>query len=360
MFDFFYIPKTGEQSLLASGRWNTVVRTLKHNTEKIVDYYQQYPQVIPSSHLLVKLIYAMNVSKSVPLDRFFYYCNARAYNVAQHMGLTSAISRGKVFDGVFYGPGSYEVLIANDEYFDIDESYTNWKAFRPIRVLQHAKSDVNMNIPDGRYSSSEQGTVVLTVNIPMLMVQYYHFTKEQDIMEKAGAPRKTVMQFVYSYALTNMVYSHLDYAIFNRLCKLSRNEPVGQAFLRHSFSIAQSNDIDSSLQVAVKFLKTNSTMRTYQKFLNIPCVHADNFTDILELPKTAPTMQVYWALILSKVKALSFLLTTYSNPRTALAAELNLIQRFLKMHGVVASMRSILGSDAWNDVYEDVTLIEMV
>ena len=360
MFDLFHIPQTGERSLVTAGPWHTARTALQENTNKVVAYYQMYPQVISSSHFLIKLIYAMNISKSIPIDRFYNYCKQYTYSVSQTMGLTSAISKGRLLDGVFYGPGSTEVIIANDEYFDLELSHQNWKTLRPVRVLHHSKSDINMNIPDGRYSSSEQGIAVLTLNVPMLMTQYYHFTKEQDALEKTGAPRKTVMQFVYSYALTNMVYSHLDYAIFNRLCKIAAGEATGQAFLRHSFAMVNTSlYVDNALRVVNKFLNDNGTMRSYQKFINIPSVHCENFAEVLELPKTAPTIQIYWALILSRIKCLSFLLTTYDDPRRVLGAELNLIQRFLRIHGVAVSLRSILNARSWNDIYEDMEFIKM-
>jgi hypothetical protein len=145
MFDLFYIPQTGEKALIAAGPWNAARNALQENSSKVVSYYQTYPQVISSSHFLIKLIYAMNISKSLPIERFYDYCRQYTYSVSQTMGLTSAISRGNLLDGVFYGPGSTEVIIANDEYFDLELSHQNWKTLQPVRVLYHCKSDINLS-----------------------------------------------------------------------------------------------------------------------------------------------------------------------------------------------------------------------
>lgn len=361
MFDLFYIPKVGEKSLHAASVWRNTKDLHILNTNKIVSYYQQYPMSINSSHVLVRLIYAMNISKSLPIERFFDYCKVRTYSTAQTLGFTSPISRGKIWDGDFYGNGSKEIIIANDDWFDLSTSQNDWKKYRSVTVLHHSKSDLNHNIPDGRFTSSEQGLAVITINIPMLMVQYYYFTKEQDIAERSGGARKSIMQFIYMYALTNMMYSHVNYALFNRMYKKSLSLPVGFSFYKHSFGLANSVDLTDKTLISVDaFLKANSNLKMYQKFINIPSVFSDSFADDLTLPTVAPTMQIYWALILTRLRALSYILNTYKNPRKVLGSELNLIQRWLRTHQVVKSIENILDSKTYSDLENDIVFLQTI
>lgn len=345
MFDTFYISQVGQKSLSSPGAWFTAKRQLRDNIKKIVDYYRNNPLTISSSHLLIRIIYAMNISKSLPLDKYLDYCNQRAYTVAQNLGLTSSTSRGYIWDGIFYGKGSSEVIMANTEYFDISNSETNWKDMQSVRVLHHSKSDLNGNIPDGRWNGTDNDIAIITVNIPMLMLQYYYFTKEQEKIHLEDS-RKSIMQFIYSYPLTNMVYSHMDYCIINRLRNKNDLLYSKPPLLKHPFGLPDVYGIvDNSLTIVNDYLISHQLINTYMKGLCIPSITKDNSTEVMNFPNTATTLQMYWSVILSSLNYISYILRTYEDPRRSVGKDVNNIQRLLGMHNVHSTLNGLFGKN---------------
>lgn len=358
MFDLFNIVRDGHASLSSPGSWLSAKRTLQQNLDKIVTYYQTYPQYIDSSHILVRIIYAMNMQRSVDVDRYWMYCKQRAPGVAQSLKLSSSYSKGNMWDGVFYGKGSKEFLLSVDEWFDVYNSDINWKQLQSVKVLCHGKSDLTGMIPDGRTSSVENGLTVLSINIPMLMVQYYHWNKEQDLKRADGFAGETVMQFIYKYALTNMLYTHQDYALFNRMRKLSRGEPVGVSLLRHSFFTASVHgEVDRALLIADTYIRSQQQMDLYSKLLNVPVLCANNFCEVADLPDIPPTLQVYWLLIITRIPVLAYVITSYKNPGSMLAKDLYAIQRLLKTNNVAAAAKASVGAATWKSLEKDYNII---
>ena len=71
---------------------------------------------VESSHFLVRLLQSITVPQSQNIERYYDNVDAISLNVSMALKMTSAISKGEMFDGVFYGKGNPEILIAHNVY----------------------------------------------------------------------------------------------------------------------------------------------------------------------------------------------------------------------------------------------------
>ena len=304
---------------------------LERNVETVITYYRRSPFAVKSQHFLVRLLHAITTPKSQELLRYYDNVEASALNIAMTMGMTSPISRGNLFNGIFYGPGNVEVLIADNTPFDPVAADADWENLEPIRVLRHPRSDLTMNIPNGKNTGIEEGLVVVSVNIPLLAIQYRAFRQEENRLAFiTGANQRSIMQFMHMYPLTNMVRSHMDVVMFNRMDRMIRGLPMGETTQKHPFYL-----IDYSKELNLFHERTIESLQdtakgVYDTLRSIPAVTKENLVEVMDLPDMAATRQVVWALVLARLPALNFLFRMAKDgPSTKNGMEVNTIKRRL-------------------------------
>lgn len=331
-------------------QWVYAKNGLIQNVEKIEQFYQDFPIAVAASHLLVRLIQTVNISRNLSFDRYIANCSARSLNVAQALKLTSALGKGQVWDGVFYGSGTKEIIIAHDTLFPIQQAYDNWKGMHPVTVLQHNQTNTAMLIPDGRVSSTDKGLAVIAINIPMLMAMYYRFNQEQDAIELGGGARRTIYQFIHSYALAGTVRSHLDNAILNRLFNKVSGIPTTDAIRKHSFFLINYDDaLDVGADMQLQYLR--NLKRRFSGVMNATYLPiAGDLWEFSRLPDVPSTLQVFWALAISRMKILAFLCTVQKDYERINARELNTIRWLMKIHQTRMVIKNNLGMEAYYSV----------
>lgn len=338
-------------------QWVYAKNGLIQNVEKIEQFYQDYPIAVAASHLLVRLIHSVNISRNLSFDRYIANCSARSMNVAQALKLTSALSKGQVWDGVFYGSGTKEIIIVHDTLFPIQHAYDNWKDLHPVTVLQHNQTNTSMLIPDSRVSSTDKGMAIIAINIPMLMAMYYRFNQEQDAVELGGGARRTVYQFIHSYALAGMVRSHLDNVILNRFFNKATGIPTTEAIRKHSFFLINYDQaLDTVADVQLQYLRNfKRRFAGVMKATHLPI--AGDLWEFSHLPSVPSTLQVFWALALSRMKILAFLCTVQKDYERINARDLNTIRWSMKIHQTRMVIKNNLGLEAY---YEIAPLLDIV
>ncbi len=359
MHSLFSINREFNQGLPMFPAWEWLRRGLTQNLNKTVAYYRRFPGRVDGSHFLIKLIYTMAMPRNLSEDRFYAVAQSKALPVSQNLRMTSSLSRGDLFDGVFYGDGVKEILIAHDENFDYRWAAQNWRNLQPIKVLRHPKSDIGINVPDGVSNSDEEGLAVIAINVPMLVLQYQQFTiYEEELTDITGESPRGVTHFIYSYPLTNMLYSHLDVAIFNRLYNLLIGAPVGESRIKHSFALPDYSQKLMEIQLnQIRALERNP--RRFDAMLKmIPMVSSPDLSELSTLPDTAPTRQVVWALVASRLQYLNFLLAASPDKaRLRNGVELNRIQRIFMLFDLDLSYKSKFPIDLYLEIRRDIDKI---
>jgi hypothetical protein len=360
MQSLFRLEKESNTGSIDLRQWDYATAGLLQNVEKIEHFYQDYPIAVNGSHLLVRLIQSVNISRNLSFDRYIANCSARSLNVAQALKITSALGKGQIWDGVFYGNGTNEIIIAHDTLFPIQDVHANWKEYHPVTVLQHNQTNTALMLPDGRVSSTDKGVAVIAINIPMLMAMYYRFNEEQDAAELAGKNRRSLYQFISSYALGGMIRSHLDNVVLNRLYNRASGVPVTDAIRKHSFFMI---DYDAALDTAagmqLEYLK--NMKRRFSGVMHATQLPiSGNLWNFSELPAVPSTLQVFWALAVSRMKIMAFLCLVQKDYARINARELTTLRWLMKLHQTRQVIKNNMGLEAYFEIapYLDIVGIE--
>lgn len=296
--------------VLKPPNWSFIKDGLKTNINIVENYYKDVCRPVKSNHFLVRLLQSITVPNSLPLDRYYSNVDAIALNLSMVFKMTSSIYKGNVHRGIFYGSSSAEILIANDESFNIFNADSNWKNMSAVRVLLHPKTDLGYIVPNGFDSSSEAGLSVILINIPMLAIQYRAFLNSQRHI----ADKKSIMQFIGGYVLPNMLKSQTEISIFNRVynkafdIKLNDNVKIKHPFFLQDYRPYLDKALDNCLDYISKSSKSYRTV-----FQSIPSVYNENIYYSLLVPDIAPTRQIDWALVASRLKMIQFLIRVSQN-----------------------------------------------
>lgn len=322
----------GSTSVLAPD-WQVIKDGLQNNLDMVHKHYYNRPHAVKSHHFLVRLLNNIGVPYSLHLERFHNIVETKALSLSVGFKMTSPISKGSLFNGIFFGEGSAEVLIASDESFNPYEADKNWKLLQPVKVISHPKSDLGYTLANGKKSGVETGISFIVINIPMLAVQFRAYMQQQlQRSEIFDVNPQTVAQFVHMYVLPNMMESQVNQALFNRAYNIAFSAPMGEALKVHPFMLLNYGDrVDKVYKHLCNYLKGNERdMRTM--LASFPCI-GGNFESLMKLPDLVPTRQYVWVEVLSRIKVIDFL--TELSPSHCLArnaSEMNEIARMLKFY----------------------------
>jgi hypothetical protein len=355
MIELFRTLSKDALGVLRPPAWAFVQRGLQRNVSLIQQHHYAYPRAVRSTHVLIRLLSAIAVPRALSLERYYAHVDAIALNAAMVLRMTSSISRGSLFRGMFYGTTTPEILIATDDRFDFEHVHAHWRTTQALTPLLHAKSDLNAFLPNGADTSKEDGLAVILVNVPMLAVQYRAFLLSQEGRESP----QTVMQFIGGYVLPNMLPRHLDLCLFNRVARLLLDRPTAPpATARHSFALTNyERAADACLVQALDNVQRSSL--NFRAILSaLPALYAPSQYEVLQLPDTAPTRQVDWALVLCRLKAVDFVFTAADEQLQAKnQMSINQMARALSINDTQASLRENLPAELFFDAQSTVQRI---
>lgn len=322
---------------------------LRLSIDRIKQYRRANPRYLPGNHVLIRLLNSIPLNMQLDDQTYNDKIADNALLFTQSLKLTSALSRGQVWrPGPFLGREVSEVIIANTDAWDVDAGMKNWEELTPIRFLHHPMSTLRLPVADGQYVSTEGGLAVITINIPMLACQYRKWRKITSTVDES--PR-TLGQFLQAYPLPNMLDSQVDLAILNRLIGLFfGTQPVAQTY-RHPFYLTDwSMEVDRVLE---KWLANAGPKRWDFDTLvsHIPTVASENLHQTLKLPDQAFSTQLQWAVMLSRLSLVTFLVQF--NHRTENGRNqkyLNYIKRWTRYMDGNGTLRTVMPSDLYEDM----------
>lgn len=291
---------------IIASRFKDVESRIVEDVSKVMDYYRTGTSFVKTDHLLVKLIMSMNVPLTYPLDQYYDVAIARSLQVANMLNLSSSINHGKWFDGVFYN-GCPEIILAYTDEDRPQELAKGWRNLSPVKVLECPISNLWYMLPDGQKHNTERGLAVISINIPELMLMFRCFILNELRLqaEDDERPKLGIRNFIGKYVIPNMLKSQTDLAIFNRLMNLYYGAPMGDSVKRHPFRVSNyTNLLDKGLSEVLKRI-TDAKLKYGDVLKQVP----HTFMDFpLKMPDIPETRQVYWALYLTRLREMAFLL----------------------------------------------------
>lgn len=325
--------------------WEYCEKELKANLAAIETYYKSRRMAVKSNHVLCKMLNSLGVSLSHHPERFYNIVSSRMSSICMANKFTSPIHRGKIFAGVFYGAGVQEVIVADDAYQSPYEILRDWKNYKAIEVIEHPVSDLTCHLPKGLNQSYETGRAVIKINVPGLALQWWCFIQEEasklDNPEELDSLQTTAM-FVHRYALTSMLESHLDVALFNRIVNKVLGKPMGEkAYGLPFYTTDLSKRVDDVYKKAGKVAYDDT--KSFQKVMNsFPLAFKKSVSDLMELPDIAPTRQYLWVEMVARLKCLEWLTAAIPDAgKAASSQDRNRLYRALKTFSVDGSFFTI-------------------
>ena len=311
MYTLFTSRPEPEYAVTMSPAFELIKRNIQKEIGRIVDYYQSRVFAVKGDHLLVRMLMQASVPADYSIDQFMMAVSARAPYIAKHFRFTSEIEYGVFHPGTFYGPGNQELIFSTDEYFDPYEAAANWKALKPLKVLDHQISDFGLLLPSGKTGSTGSGFCAISINLPMLLCMYRGFLLDQDARRRTSDGASMLLgttHFVHMYVLPSLLESHVDIVLMNRMSNLFHGVPMSTAVRKYVFHVMNpAPSVDKILLGVIDRLAGKRA--NYAAYLeNIPSVFHESMLESLKMPDYSKTRQVRWALIVSRLAAMNFLL----------------------------------------------------
>lgn len=309
MYDWFSDAPKAINRGEAIPAFDYVISQINGSIQDVERYYHRAGLAVANTHILFRLLHSIPLSLDRELISFYYTAKELGLEAAAAVGMTTSVSYGKTFSpGIFYNKGTEEVIIAHDTDYDyegVENGTVDWRTLEPLKVLTHPFTDLSLARLNGKYHSTEKGIVVMSLNVVMLVHQYRCWHKEER--QLADGSFKRTHQFISQYPLTNVVYSHANLVLFNRMVKLALGETTAKYIPAHPFYVMDSSQLlDSAIMQLIKSFKSRT--RTWDEVVEgIPAFNVDSLREAIPLPDVASTRQIRWALFIARLPLIDFL-----------------------------------------------------
>lgn len=275
---------------------------VKKQVDAISAYARGSGKVLPNQHLLCRLLDLINIPTNGLLDRYMEEVNDRSYYLAETLQVTTPTSYGIIHRTNQFYTGADEVIVFDSDEFDWTDCENNWMTFQPVKILKHPFTGLYPVIPDGNIMVPEKGLVVISINVPMLMLQY-RMWKNTD-----GKVGNTKEEFLFNYPTVNAMRSHTDIALMNRMMALWSKKPVER--FKHFYPSSAIVDVHSRYDTNVLKHMAELHRKSPKLFMfldNLYAIDDRSMAEALTMPSLAPTRQVKWATILARLEMMEFL-----------------------------------------------------
>jgi hypothetical protein len=339
VFELFRRPEGASFPKYEPPGWPYVKGLILANLIKVKRFYRLNPTAVPSNHILVRLLQSSAIPQHMDLNRYYDNVQGLSLNLSAALFFTSSAHEGKLTHGNFYnGP---EILLADFSDFDYVSEDKNWQDTQAVQVEYHPYTDLNLILPEKIRYPETKGVSVIRINIAKLLVQYRAFRlQEEQIAEITGLEQRSIYHFIRMYVLPNMLDTHLDYAVINRLNCLMDGIEIEPTKWKHSFYLNDvSAKVDQCLQYEVDFYgKVSRDLRTLVNTIKL--FGKDYLIDLVEIPDMALTYQVTWALVLMRLPTVD--LITRICPTTANSTNRAFTNSLFKMVTVLRTNKSLI------------------
>lgn len=297
---------------------------------KLHSYLLSRKFILPNDHILIKLIKSVNVSFKRDLYDYVETVRDATPDLEAMLKLTSPLNFYLPnYKTNFYNNKCTEVLISVREDFDITLAMKHWKNLEPLRVISHPFTDLSYTPLVGKYvSSNASGMVYIFIDVPKLMFQYRMWVREQLNNKQ---PVGELSKFLIDYPLFNLMKSHTDVAMFNRIHNVLRDKQSDPYNPKISLAtIDNTKYAEGAAQVFVSQI-IKSPIRFDEIIQNMPTVFNKDFLNVIRLPDIAKTRQVKAVLVGARLKLFEFLLEVNAVQKSSINRSwLNTISNELK------------------------------
>lgn len=286
--------------------FESIRRRWLENIVRLQGHWRYSGYAVPSDHILSRLVGGF----SIPL-----YDDVRKYRDAivdmvprLCMACSIAAPTNSTYNldnpGWFYGLKGKEYLISDSTSFDPVQAAANWESLEPMKVIRHTLTDLNMPFPNGDVPDVADGYVIISINIPMLAVQYWCWQRSQRVTTQGAAEKTT--QFIGQYILPSLLASQTTVAFFNRMLAMFTGSDVTGERKVNSLALSTNyTGVDRLIDQMLLDFRANK-MTFAELFGCIPTTTAETYLAFMQPPDTIVARQNQWALEAAFIPYVSF------------------------------------------------------
>lgn len=351
MYDLFQKRSPIDYTITLPPEFDILRRAYRRELKKITQYYQNRNFMLPTSHLLCRLLNNLSIPQSYNFEMTTMLAEARSDAISKTMRFSSPLSIGRIFKGPFYGQESDEFLLYTSFDGNIQHIVQQWKNFSAITILLHPLSNLALLQPVGKKINTENGLSIIGIDIVALVIQYRCFLMQQVSSGDRENASMTIPTFLRRYVLPNMLYQQTDLVIINRLMNLFYGKPMGVGAVKYTFPIHNyGNYIDKVLSKILKNVEKKQ-MRYEAVLQHIPGITNKDAQKTLMLPDMPLTRQIHWLFILSRLTIIKFLIDLGGKPGIVGNRDLLIrLQRTLRTFAIENQWATVLPSDLYYNV----------
>ncbi len=312
MFDYLGINTRIQYGTIKIPGWDLTTDNLFYNINKAENYYHDNPTYNFDNDILKSLLSSFYIPTSIDPNAAYHYIRADGLFSTTTFGITSAISKGRMHKGFFYGQGTNELVMAYTSELNISLLHNNWKTLQPIRVLRHEFDSLSyININGKNNYSDAPSFAVIGIDITKLYMMYYYWQKAEkakSLLE--GGTERNVGHFIAMYVLPNMIESHNDVVIINKYYNRVKGLP-DVSNVRHTpqfFTINVKKVLDEQITNHLKRMST-SKWPIVQIGQNTMLTNNKSIIEHMEFASDLINYQNKWLWFLSNFKPMIYLLS---------------------------------------------------
>jgi len=287
-------------AILKPSLWDLVSGNIQHNVRTVQAWQRHQVKPVKATHPFIRLLSELNLDAQAPLQAYITNIKPTLLRYAAQLGWSTSVSFGHTSAAHFYDHHITELYIGYIGSFDELDAAEHWQDLDSTTVLTHPKSDISIPILDGRDHSSQSGMAVIAVDLLKLAIQYHCYLQMLTVDHNQDATGKQI--FLSRYVLPNMIPSHMEIALLNRLFdksdgSISHYEILNPPPMALVDCEAQLDRVLS--RILYNLSKVNGE---YHHLLsNIPSLYSPTMHHALILPEMLYTQQVMWSLVLSRL-----------------------------------------------------------
>lgn len=308
MLNIFNPPYLGGRTPPVIPLYDYVTQTMNREMQRVKAYYRENIYTLENTHRLVRLLIDLQTYMHCSPEVLVRTIRTETPRLCRAYGINSPVVMSGIDSlGELYKRNCAEVFISVEYDFDVKKCFNHFRQLQPVKVLSHDFTDIGFGLANGQYDSEEVGTVVLSIDLALLALQFKAWWDTERYVKETDTYLPTHL-FAHRYVIVNMLGTQTDISIFNRLLSLSKNTPIPTARGHHSFMIADSTSRLDSCHVKLLERFKNTPMDYMQRLNAVPSLQYGSYYRSMNHPDLAPTRYVRWALVLSRLNSVEFLL----------------------------------------------------
>lgn len=308
MLNIFNPPFMGGRTPPVIPLYDYAIQTMNREMKRVKEFYRENIYTLDNTHRIIKLLIDLQTYMGSSPEVLVRTIRAETPRLCRAYGINSpVVYSGIQTPGEMYKRNCPEVFISVEYDFDVKNCWTHFRQLQPIKVLSHDFTDLGFGLANGRYNAEAVGTTVFSIDLAMLALQFKAWWDTERYVKETNLYLPT-HYFAHKYPIVNLLGTHTDVAIFNRLLMLSKNGNIPNDRNHHSFMLADvTGKIDSCHEKLLERFKT-TPMEYLQRLNAIPSLQYGSFYRSMNHPDLAPTRNVRWALVLARLNTVEFLL----------------------------------------------------